>query len=153
MPGRFLSVLPLLGVLGSVALAEPVATMTGTPTVKDGDGLLFGKVEVRLQGIAAPEWSRAGGFDPGGEEAKDALIGSVAGREVVCEIDGTVASSNRPVGICYLDGVDLGQLLVAGGFARDCPRFSGGRYTLAEREARRAGADLFRIYDLPEYCG
>lgn len=145
--------MPLLGILGSAALADPVATMTGIPAVKDGDGLLFGKVEVRLQGIAAPEWSRAGGYNPGGEEARDALIRFVADREVVCQLDGTVASSNRPVGICYLDGVDLGQRRVAGGFARDCPRFSGGRYALAEREARRTGADLSRIYDLPGYCG
>lgn len=29
--------------------------LTGIASVKDGDGLQFGSVEIRLQGIAAPE--------------------------------------------------------------------------------------------------
>jgi len=32
-----------------------VAVLTGIASVKDGDGLQFGSVEIRLQGIAAPE--------------------------------------------------------------------------------------------------
>ena len=132
--------------------ADPVAILVGRPAVQDGDGLLFGQVEVRLQGIAAPEWSGAAGYDPGGDVAAAALTRLVNGREVRCELDGTVASSNRPVGICFADGEDLGQVLVAEGVARDCARFSGGRYAEAEAEARRAGRDLSRIYDLPGYC-
>ncbi len=33
---------------------KSVAKLTGVAKVKDGDGVLFGKVEIRLQGIAAP---------------------------------------------------------------------------------------------------
>ncbi len=74
------------------AMADGIAaTLTGIPTVKDGDGLLFGKVEIRLQGVAAPEWSRYSGYDPVGEEAKDALARLVDGQEVVCHLDGTRA--------------------------------------------------------------
>ena len=52
-----------------VAPFTPVASISGTVTsVKDGDGIMFGKVEIRLQGIAAPEDSGER-VDPGGPEA------------------------------------------------------------------------------------
>jgi len=41
---------------------------------------------------------------------------------------------------------------VRAGHACNCPAFSGGRYAAAEAEARAAGNDLSRIYDLPDYC-
>lgn len=58
-------------ILGNIALAqgfEPVAMMIGIASVKDGDGLLFGDVELRLQGIAAPELD-----DKLGRESKEHL--------------------------------------------------------------------------------
>ncbi|MDP2118763.1 MAG: hypothetical protein Q8K28_02550, partial [Hoeflea sp.] len=45
---------------------ETVATMSGIAKVKDGDGILFGQVEVRLQGIAAPE-DNSNSLDAGGK--------------------------------------------------------------------------------------
>lgn len=57
-------------------------------------GFVFGRVEVRLQGIAAPEWNRHKRV-PGGEEAYEALRAVVEGREIKCLLDGTTASSNR----------------------------------------------------------
>lgn len=127
-----------------------VATLTGQALVKDGDGLLFGAVEVRLQGVAAPELG-----DPGGNEAAQGLVQLVAGKEVWCFLDGTVASSNRPVAICYVmlgRFVDVGAELIHMGFARDCPGFSGGRYRDAEAEAQASGMDLSATYALPGYC-
>lgn len=47
-------------------------TLIGVVEVKDGDGLLFGEVELRLQGIAAPE-DRRGKIDDGGKDATAAL--------------------------------------------------------------------------------
>lgn len=137
------------------AVPEPptwaVATLTGQAAVKDGDGLLFGDVEIRLQGIAAPELG-----DPGGPIATQALIQLVAGRDVWCFLDGTRAGpSQRPVAVCYVrrDGfIDVGAELVRTGFARDCPGYSGGRYQDAEAEARAMGRDLSATYPLPDYC-
>ena len=151
--------------LGEVRTAAPVpaaeaagfpvaAILTGVPRVVDGDGLAFGDVEVRLRGIAAPEDSGVS-RQPGGPEATAGLRRLAEGREVVCRLDGTTTgrdTGNRPVGVCAVEGVDLGASLVRSGLARDCPAFSGGVYAEAETEARRAGRDLSRTYDLPGYC-
>lgn len=131
-----------------------VAILAGVPRVVDGDGLAFGDVEVRLQGIAAPEDSNLS-RQSGGPEATAELRRLAEGREVSCRLDGTTTgrdTGNRPVGRCTAGDADLGESLVRGGFARDCPVFSGGDYAEAEAAAQRAGLDLSRIYDLPGYC-
>jgi len=131
---------------------EPVAVLTGTAVAPDGDDLAFGDVRVRLRGIAAPEY-RQNRHEPGGREATESLSAAVAGRTIVCHLDGTTAgSTRRPVGVCFADGVDLGELQVLSGVARDCPSFSGGIYAEAEAEARRQGHDLSAIYPRPSYC-
>ena len=44
----------------------------------------------------------------------------------------------RPAGrLCYREGQDIAEALVRAGLARDCPRFSGGRYAAAETAKRR----------------
>jgi endonuclease YncB( thermonuclease family) len=40
---------------GYEALAQNFPTISGTATVKDGDSLMIGGLEVRLHGIDAPE--------------------------------------------------------------------------------------------------
>lgn len=131
---------------------EPVAILSGPAVAPDGDDLAFGNVRVRLRGIAAPEF-RQGRHEPGGREAAESLSAAVAGRNVVCHLDGTTAgSTRRPVGVCYADGLDLGEFQVRSGVALDCPSFSGGAYAAAEAEARRLGRDLTAIYQRPDYC-
>ncbi len=125
-------------------------TLIGVVEVKDGDGLLFGEVELRLQGIAAPE-DRRGKVDDGGKEATTALKALAQGRTVVCYLDGTTAN-RRPVGVCEVDGRDIGQAMVRGGWARDCPAYSKGRYKASEMQARSSGRNLSLIYALPTYC-
>lgn len=129
---------------------ESVATLTGTANVIDGDGVLFGHVEVRLQGIAAPE-DNGRKRDIGGPESSANLQDFVQGKMLRCELDGTTAGK-RPVGICYLAGKDIGLYQVESGHARDCPNFSDSRYAAAEKIAREAGKDLSAIYELPDYC-
>ena len=147
--------LPILAALalsaGAASAFETVATITGTAQVKDGDGILFGEVEIRLQGIAAPE-DNSVGVDVGGPEASAFLTELAAGRFVTCFLDGTTASSNRPAGRCFLDGRDLGELMVLNGHARDCPAYSGGDYAEAEALAQASGTDLSLTYELPPYC-
>lgn len=62
------------------------------------------------------------------------------------------APYDRCVGICYLDGEDISEILVRRGLARDCPRFSRGRYAEAERRAVSNGATISEVYSLPGYC-
>lgn len=135
-------------ILATPATAEDtVATITGVATVVDGDGVKFGDVEIRLQGIAAPEyWARR---DPRGEESRQALVDLVWGKLVTCHLDGTKASSNRPVGVCYMGLKDIGEHQVENGHARDCPAFSDNRYAAAEK---RSEFHLAKVYPLPRYC-
>jgi endonuclease YncB( thermonuclease family) len=136
------------GVSVSAMAQEGVATLKGVASVEDGDGLLFGRVEVRLQGIAAPELD-----EPMGAESRAGLMRLAGGKEVICHLDGTTAGrSGRPVAVCFVGDLELGEALVEAGMARDCPSYSKGRYADAEAKARNAGNDLSRIYDLPAYC-
>ncbi|MCS7267649.1 MAG: thermonuclease family protein [Geminicoccaceae bacterium] len=148
---RLLSLGLLLGFLGlgwsvlgasrsSPALRGPVET------VLDGDTLVLAGETIRLQGIAAPELN-----EPLGPEAREAVRRMVAGRTVECVPDGT-RSRGRIVALCRVGGEDIGARLVASGLARDCPRYSNGRYGALEREAERRGAAIRRRYDLPAYC-
>lgn len=140
----------LLLLLPASAMAYE-ATLTGVVTARDGDDVRFGRVSVRLQGIAAPEIGTR--QQPFGQEAYEHLSALVDGKVAECLLDGTTASSNRPVGVCSVDGVDLGRHQVEAGFARDCPHFSGGRYAEAEARAVARGSKLADFYPLPEYCG
>lgn len=101
-----------------------------------------------MQGIAAPERGSALGL-----ASTENLGRLIEGQEVVCKLDGTTAGrSRRPVGVCYVSELDLGAAQIEVGFARDCPKFSGGRYVEAEAKAVAAGRDLSEDYPLPSYC-
>lgn len=93
-----------------------------------------------------PEWDARGGF-----EATAAMRELVLGELVSCELDGE-ATHDRCAAICYLNGTDLSEEMVRMGLARDCPRYSGGRYGAAEQQAAAAGATIRASYPLPGYC-
>ncbi len=115
--------------------------------VRDGDTIELGPIAVRLQGIVAPE-----GNEPGGDIATNAMRDLVLGKDLRCDLTGD-RSHDRVIGVCFLkDGRDIGEVMVFEGNARDCRKFSRGRYADAERHARTMGRDLSQIYALPEYC-
>ena len=120
---------------------------TGPAQVIDGDGLVVGGRELRLDGIDAPEWKqtcRRDGSDwYAGREATAALRSLVAGRTVSCHDTGA-RSYRRIVAVCYLRGEDVGALMVRLGWAFDAPKYSAGRYAAAEAEARLAGRGLWQ---------
>ena len=123
-------------------------TLQGTVShVRDGDTIELGPIAVRLEGIAAPERD-----EPGGTKAADAMRDLVLGKDLRCDLTGD-RSHDRVIGVCFLDdGRDVGEVMVFEGNARDCRRFSRGRYVDSERHARAMGHDLSRVYALPEYC-
>lgn len=127
-------------ILPSTAIAE---TLHGTVThIRDGDTIEVEGVPIRLDGLAAPE-----GREPGGDEATAAMrtIVDQAGGVLRCELSGAM-SYDRYIGICFtLDGADIAALMVALGVARDCPRYSGGRYQRYETTASRS-------LPFPNYC-
>ena len=83
--------------------------------------------------------------EPLGAQSKAFMADLVLGYRVRCELNGD-RTYDRFVGICYLDGKDIGAMVIANGLARDCPRYSGGRY--AEYEVEGAAARI----KLPGYC-
>lgn len=140
-----LAALPLCGFAPS-GIAQAPRDITGIVTaVPSGDELEVDGIPVRLQGIAAP-----GPYMPFGGDAKAFLQLLLFDREVSCSLTGE-QTRGREVGTCSWDGVDIGQIMVREGFARDCPRFSRGRYAKDERDAKPTG--LLDAYPLPSYCG
>jgi micrococcal nuclease len=88
---------------------------------------------IRLNGLAAPE-----GAEPGGAEASEAMRALVLGKVVTCELDGD-RKHDRCIAVCALEGADIAAELVQLGLARDCPRYSAGRYQGVELEAAAHG--------------
>lgn len=126
------------------ALAQP-RELHGRVRVIDGDTIVVDGIHVRLQGIDAPEVAHFGKpDDPGGPEARAYLRDIAEGRIAVCDLTGE-RTHNREVGICRVDGKDIAAEVIAAGLARDCPRYSKGRYAAIERP--EAGK-----LPLPSYC-
>tara|TARA_R110000868_G_scaffold313316_6_gene574314 strand:+ start:7019 stop:7510 length:492 start_codon:yes stop_codon:yes gene_type:complete len=111
----------------------------GVARAIDGDTVALAGIHVRLNGVAAPERN-----EPGGPEATKFLAHMIDGNVLHCSLDGT-KSYERFVGICFLDNRDVGSAVISAGLARDCPRFSGGRYAAVETAA---GHQLV----FPSYC-
>lgn len=115
--------------------------LTGTVThARDGDTIEVGKIPLRLNGVSAPELD-----EPFGQQSKQFMHSLVMGKTVRCELNGE-KTYDRFVGICYLDGEDIGITIIEAGLALDCPRYSGGRY--AEHETEVAQSEIA----LPGYC-
>ena len=87
--------------------------------------------------MAAPEVPHPGhAGEPGGEAAKAFMVELLEGQTVVCDLT-QERTHGRRVGWCYRDGRDIAAELVSAGLARDCPRYSAGRYAAAEPAAAR----------------
>lgn len=123
-----------------IAPATAQDTLKGTVThVRDGDTIEVAGVAVRLNGVAAPELD-----EPGGQDGKQFMLELVAGKAVRCDLNGE-RTYDRVVGVCYLNEQDIGASIIAAGLARDCPRFSGGRYDAFNTAASKR-------LPLPGYC-
>jgi micrococcal nuclease len=143
----FLGLAALLVATPADAAKCPRGALTGKVTyVRDGDTIVVRSMPIRLNGLAAPE-----GDEPGGAAATDTMVELVRGRTLRCELDGE-RTHDRCVGVCYLEDRDISEIMVHRGVARDCPRFSQGRYTKAEPQAAAEGATIGGLYPLPEYC-
>ncbi|MFZ1429366.1 MAG: thermonuclease family protein [Geminicoccaceae bacterium] len=114
--------------------------LIGRAHVIDADTVVVAGIHVRLKGVAAPEVAHAGKADePAGDAARAFMTALIEGQTVVCDLT-RERTHGRRVGYCYRNGQDI-----AAGLARDCPRFSAGRYAELETEA---AASL----PFPGYC-
>ena len=127
----------LLGFLAGPALAD--RTIEGRVTVvRDVDTIIVAGTPVRLNGLDGPETSTRIG-----REARTFMVRLVRGETVSCRLNGD-RTYDRWVGVCFLDGQDIGAIAVVNGHALDCRRHSGGRYRdletpEARSRIRRAG--------------
>lgn len=121
----------LVALLAAPALADRV--LEGRVTVvRDVDTIVVAGTPVRLNGLDGPETSTRVG-----REARAFMTRLVRGQTVTCQLNGE-RTHDRWVGVCYLDGQDIGAIAVAKGHALDCRRYSGGRYRDLETTAARS---------------
>ena len=128
-----LKILPalLLAMFATPSLADRV--LEGRVTVvRDVDTILVAGTPVRLNGLDGPELSTRIG-----QEARAFMTRLVRGETVTCRLNGE-RTHDRWVGVCFLDGEDIGAIAVANGHALDCRRYSGGRYRDLETPAARS---------------
>ncbi|ALW87875.1 excalibur calcium-binding domain-containing protein [Deinococcus actinosclerus] len=136
----------MLLLLLSTAAAQVPATVTGVPTVTDGDTLQIRGVKVRLHGIDAPESSqtctRAGKVYGCGREAAFALADLVRNKTVTCTRKDTDRYS-RMVGVCTVGGTEVNRWLVQQGWALPYLQYGGGIYSSAASVAKEAKKGLY----------
>lgn len=145
--GMRLLLLATLALLASSSLAATVPlTVTGIPTVTDGDTLVIGGVKVRLFGIDAPESSqtctRAGKVYGCGREAAFALADLVRNKTDTCARKDT-DRYGRMVGVCRVGGTEVNRALVQQGWALPYLQYGGGIYSGAAGQAKSAGKGLY----------
>ncbi|MCD0164690.1 thermonuclease family protein [Deinococcus sp. 14RED07] len=101
--------------LTAIAAAQVPVSVTGIPTVTNGDTLVIRGVQVRLHGIDAPESNqqclRTGKADGCGWEAAYALADLVRNKTVTCTREDTDRYGHM-VGVCTVGGTEINRWLV-----------------------------------------
>jgi endonuclease YncB( thermonuclease family) len=113
--------------------------IAGHPRAIDGDTIAFGRVHVRLYGIAAPESDQtcsnaASDLYPCGALATSALLQLVDGEHIICHAD-SWNLNRRLLATCWRGDLDLGREMVREGQAIAYGHFSTV-YLADEDEAR-----------------
>lgn len=121
--------------------------ITGRASIIDGDTIEIHGNRIRLFGIDAPESSqlcRNASSDQYrcGADAANQLSEFTSGKVVSCA---RVARDRygRTVAWCSINGADMGEWLVRAGLAIDWPKYSHGRYRLAQAGAHQAGNGMW----------
>ncbi|AML53730.1 hypothetical protein RC74_17570 [Falsihalocynthiibacter arcticus] len=125
--------------------ARQISAHPNLSRVIDADTIVVGEIHVRLDGISAPERGHKA-YTKGKWFVADLMHKAT---DVICDLEGR-KTYDREVGACYFimeDGqrIDPQAEVVKAGFARDCPRYSGGRYQNLETPESRA-------LPFPKYC-
>jgi len=122
--------------LGIITPAHATTLQGKVVKVRDADTIEIatnqGRYAVRLNGVDAPELK-----ERGGQAGKRWMQRTYVNAIVTCEFNGQ-KTYDRYVAVCFdRNGTDIGAAVIAAGHARDCPRYSGGRYRKYETDASR----------------
>ena len=98
------------------------------------------QVAFLLAGRICRAWRCPNGTNPAATKATKATRKLVLYRELRGDRDGKWTHDRR-VGVCTLDGTDIAAPSVCRELARDCARFSGGRYWWARWNSNPEPAD------------
>lgn len=109
--------------LAMPAAAGAAETLEGRPILIDGDSIVVAGKPIRLWGIDAPEMNTRAGY-----LAKRYLRTIIEERPVRC-IDEGMRARSEIMAKCYIGDVDLGEIMVLSGHARDWPQYSKGYYS------------------------
>jgi endonuclease YncB( thermonuclease family) len=130
---------------------RPVTVFEGVPTIRDGDNVNIGGVNIRLIGIDACELGqparRAGAEIDCGTWARDSFRELVGPRSVRCESTERDVY-DRPLAICYTGDRELNRVLVRNGIA--FPYARGSDYQAEADDARAARRGIWLFDDLEE---
>ncbi|WP_291076141.1 thermonuclease family protein [Hyphomonas sp.] len=156
---RFRGLLPALSILlisfalglgiywtprsSSVTIATSGLRLSGVASVVDGDTIDIRDRRIRLSGFDAPERGRRCGKTNVYQKASLYLSDYIQRQTVTCDVTGK--NGDRLVATCYVRGKDLGEIMVASGWARDWPRYSQRTYADEEANARRSKARLWGL--------
>ncbi|MGE3142369.1 MAG: thermonuclease family protein [Hyphomonadaceae bacterium] len=127
---------------GTQPIAARAGEIVGYARIIDGDTVEIDGHRIRFPGIDAPERRQACGGAPVGQMATAALERITAGKRLVCAPRGA-DDYGRTLADCRADGESVSARLVREGWAMDYPRFSGGRFALAQFQAQTAGRGLW----------
>lgn len=101
--------------------------------VRDADTIEVRGVPVRFDGVDAPDRGQ-----PGYNEGTSWMKRNYAGRMVRCVLTGA-KTHDRWVGTCFGEnGENISAQVISAGWARDCPRFSKGKYRKYETARSRS---------------
>jgi endonuclease YncB( thermonuclease family) len=101
-------------------------------SVHDGDTITLRNHHIRIHGLDAEELD-----ERNGRRARDALVRIINSQPVTCKSTGHT-SHHRIIARCRTsEGKDIGELMVRGGHALDCLKYSGGVYVRFEPSAAR----------------
>ncbi len=108
--------------LAAPATAFGADTLEGKPVLIDGDSIVVAGRPIRLWGIDAPEMETREGY-----LAKRYLRTLLEDRPVRCEDTG-IRTVGEMMAKCFIGSVDIGEVMVLSGHAREWRQYSQGYY-------------------------
>ena len=128
----------------SLSYSKEINCASHNVYVIDADTIKLCNMKIRLNGISAAERGHVSY-----KSCKKTVEKIIAESDIVsCKLTGDM-TYDRHVGICSVTKrdktEDLQQKIIEIGCARDCQRYSSGKYKIFETEASRA-------LPLPKYC-